>query len=635
MTSFDFALKDLYRKRHSNYPFLLIIILIVAFTEFLIYFTSSFGINIFIQTSFVNKYFFSGGINLIFKQFSALIQILLVILTVVIVITVTTSLVISKKKDIAIMKSLGTLPQKLYSFYLYEVYLLYFIGFLFGWIFGLISFGLFALIMHFLNFSIFFQFDLFFTPIIFVACIIGIFIITGYTIRKIGRQEIIKTFSKDIPYDYDASKPIKFIPKWLTLIGINIKIAVVNTLRRKGEFKRYIIVFSIIGLIIFTLGLGVIVINISSKEWIVKSQNENIVIIGHKDVVYNYSLMYKMFSDSSILVDDTHINFVKSDYLFNLTDLNDLNYIEEIEKIDNRLINFYSVEENPGLYISEDGTYTVIGQNRDALIPIIGVNPDNVIQNFETEGSFFTKEDAYDNITIGDSLANNLFDNALYQSLELINIGRTFHISGIVFDSFYSGWAAYIDLNIIQQELDLTTEINLLMLKLKNGAYNEITPQLTNITNKLGQNFTHLNLNNIFKANLEFLSIISLYPLFLIIILAIISILSLYNYQKNGIMEKARDFLIMRAIGSKTRSLKKILFLESFFVLIPSLFLSLAIGMIVNSLFLLDRSFLPPLYVPFVLFLILFIIFLAFNFLSLFPIMKKINNFSIKDFNIY
>ena len=58
MSSLDFALKDLYRKRHSNYPFLLIIIIIVALTEFFIYFTSSIGINIFIQPSFVNKYYF-------------------------------------------------------------------------------------------------------------------------------------------------------------------------------------------------------------------------------------------------------------------------------------------------------------------------------------------------------------------------------------------------------------------------------------------------------------------------------------------------------------------------------------------------------------------------------------------------
>ena len=118
MTSLDFALKDLYRKRHSNFPFLLIIILTIAFSEFLIYFTSSLGLNIFIQTSFANNYYFSGGINLFYIQFNNLVQILLISLAVIIVVIDSTTLVLSKKRDIAIMKSLGTLPRKLYNFYL-------------------------------------------------------------------------------------------------------------------------------------------------------------------------------------------------------------------------------------------------------------------------------------------------------------------------------------------------------------------------------------------------------------------------------------------------------------------------------------------------------------------------------------
>ena len=100
-------------------------------------------------------------------------------------------------------------------------------------------------------------------------------------------------------------------------------------------------------------------------------------------------------------------------------------------------------------------------------------------------------------------------------------------------------------------------------------------------------------------------------------------------------MEKSKDFLIMRAIGSKVRSLKKILFIESLFVIIPSLLLSLGIGMILNSIFLLDRVYLPSLYIPFTLFFVLLVIFIIFSFLSLIPIIKKVKDFSIKDFNIY
>lgn len=123
--------------------------------------------------------------------------------------------------------------------------------------------------------------------------------------------------------------------------------------------------------------------------------------------------------------------------------------------------------------------------------------------------------------------------------------------------------------------------------------------------------------------------------MFLMIIMAILGIVSLYNYQKSGIMEKARDFLIMRALGSRNRAIKRILFLESTFVIIPSLLISLSIGMILNSIVIFGRAYLPPLYIPFSFFAILLVAFILFNYLSLFPIMRKINKFSIKDFEIY
>ncbi len=636
MTSLDFALKDLYRKRDSNYPLLLIITIIVAITEFLIYFTSSLGLNIFIQPTFANIYYFSGGINVIYKQFNNLIQILLIFLTIGIVVAVTTTLIISKKKDIAIMKTLGTLPQKLYSFYLLEAYILFFIGFLLGLVMGLLLFGLFAFIMIFLRFPIFMQIDLLYTPIMFFSCIIGIFFISGYTLRKIGKQHIINTFSKDIPYNYNAGKKLKFIPKWLTSIGFNIKMAVVNTIRKKGEFQRYLVLFSIIGLLIFTLGLGTIVLNISSQEWINKSQNENIVVLGHEDVVYNYSLMYKMFSDPNLLIDDTSINFTNPQYFFNLSDVIALNDIEEIEEIDERIINFYDVKELSGTHITEDDKYITVGKDREGNFPIIGINHQHLIQNFEIEGRFFTEDDAYLNMTVGDGLAHNFFEYALDQGLELKDLSKTFRISGVVIDSFYSGWAGYISINESRNVLNLINdEVNIILIKINDGAYEGIKNNLENITQTIGERFTFFKLDQIFQENINFVGNLAIYPIILIIVISFCAILSLYNYQKSGLMEKAQDFLIMRAIGSKSKSVKRMLFIETVFIQIPSLLLSLAFGMIINSLFLFKQVYLPPIYVPFIFFLILCILFMIFNYLSLFPIIKKVNNFSIKDFSIY
>jgi ABC-type antimicrobial peptide transport system permease subunit len=559
------------------------------------------------------------------------------ILAVFIVITITTTYVINKKKDIGIMKALGTLPRRLYSFYLLEVYIIFFIGFFLGLIGGLISFGIFSLIMNSFFISINFQIDVIFTTILFVSCFFGIYLITGYTLRKIGKEKLMKTFAKDIPYNYNALRKLQFIPKWLSSLGTNIKISIINTLRRKGEFRRYLIVFSLISLIIFTLGLGTIVLKTSSEEWVHRSQGENIVIFGHQEVINNYSLMYNMFSDPEILIDTNDINFTDSKYLFNLSVVNEIKNFDEVEEFDERLISFYEVQEKPGLHYFEDiEGFRQVGQNREDAIPIMGVNPENIIQNFEMEGNFFTNEDSFDNITIGDGLAYNLFEYALDQSLELSSYGPSFHISGVVIDSFYSGWVAYMGLNESRLILNLMNdEINLLVLKLRPGSYEEVKNELNNISLTIGDNFTHLKLDDVFGKNLSFVSNLSLYPMFLIVVIAILAVLSIYNYQKGGIIEKARDFLIMRAVGAKNKSLKRILFFESLFVMAPSLLISLSIGMILNSIIIFGRVYLPPLYIPLAVFSVITFIFIALNFLSLIPIMRKIDKFSIKDFDVY
>jgi len=596
------------------------------------------GLNRFLTYQYENEFYFKGGISLVFTDFTILILSLIVILAFIIVIIVTSTLVINKKRDIAIMKALGTLPRRLYNFYLTEVYVVFIVGFLIGLIIGFVSYGIFAFIASLLGIVTSFQIDLIYTPILFFSCLGGIYFVPGVILRKLGNKNTIKLFSKDIPYNYDASRGYTLVPKWLSSIGFNFKISVINTIRRKGEFKRYLIVFSVISLVIFTLGLGNIVLSNSSQEWIGKSQGEDIIAIGHRDVIQNYTLMYSMFSNPDIIINENSLDFLNPNYMFNLSDIEEISSITEVENIDQRLLNFFNLTELDGYHYLTDGGYLVAGQQRSGVFPIVGVNISEMIQNFELEGEYFVPEDSV-NMIIGDGLGYNFFDYPLSQSLrvEELGLGHTFHISGVVLDSFYSGFAGYVDLEVMQEDLNFTEQnINLLLLKIRPGEYNNVIDNIELIiSGNLGDNFTYINLNQTFDENLQYLNNLTLYPAFLIIAMAIISILSLYNYQKGSIIEKAKDFLIMKAIGSKYKNIKKILFLEALYVIIPSLFLSLGIGMILNSLVLFQRVSLPHISMPFTIMGLLFVAFLTFNYLSLYPILKKIKKFTIKDFDIY
>jgi len=133
--SLDFALKDFIRKRSQTYPYVLTITLVIALAIFMIYFSTSLGLNLFVQyltegeKDIDNEYYFSGAINSIYSQFNTLILVLILFLAFALVVIISTTLITNKKRDIAIMKALGTLPGKLYSFYLLEAYIIFLIGF--------------------------------------------------------------------------------------------------------------------------------------------------------------------------------------------------------------------------------------------------------------------------------------------------------------------------------------------------------------------------------------------------------------------------------------------------------------------------------------------------------------------------
>ena len=628
--SLDFALKDFYRKKEQTYPYLFTIILVVALSIFSVYLTISINLGTMSQ-----KTLFSGAITLVYTQFYNLILILILILSTVIVLIVLISLILSKKKDIAIMKALGTLPEYLYGFYLIEVYIIFLIGFAIGSLIGFLIYGIFYVLLSFFPIQLIFTIDILYIPLFLLACLIGIFLIPGQFLRKIGSEKVSRALSKDIKHNYNASKKLTVIPRWLISLGYNLKMAVINSIRQKARFLRYLVVFSLIILTIFTLGLGSIVINSSSQAWIRKSQGENVLAIGHKDVTSNYSMMYQMFSDSQIAVQENSLNFGQEKYFFNESDLNELNDIEQISKVDKRIIRFCDLKELRGIIYYEEGGYQRVGKQRAGSYPIMGVNSDNLIPNFEIEGRFFDETDYYYNMCVGDGLAYNFFDYALSQSLELESFNKIFHISGVVVDSFYNGYAGYVDLDEFQEVINVSSDSVNIVLVQYSGELSELENRLTPIIQKtLGDDFKIMALDGIFQDNVNALRSLMVYPLFMIFIISIIGIYSLFNYQKAGLAEKIRDFSIIRAVGAKYRSIRRILFFESLFILVPSSLISLAMGMIVNSIILVDPISLPPIYVPFVMMGVILVIFLAFHLIGLRSILKKIKNYSIKGFTL-
>jgi ABC-type lipoprotein release transport system permease subunit len=619
---------------------MLTIALTIAVTIFLIYFTNALDLNYFItqENNYTNPYFFSGSINIVFSQFNTILIVLIFALAVVMVTIICSSFIVSKKRDITIMKALGTLPEKLYSFYLLEAFIIFLLGFFFGWLIGIIGYGIFSIIYSTVFIQITFQIEVIFSIVLFILCTFASLGLPGLQLRKYGRANVIKSFSKELPSDFNAVDQLKLVPKWLSAFGLNLKYAILNLVRKKSKFKRFFAVFFTISLILFTIGLGALVLHTSSSTWIEKAQGDEIIIIGHKDVVSNYSSMYQMFADPSVFVNEQSVNFTRSEYLFNFSQISQIASIEEVQRIDQRIVDFSMVKELITYKPIDVGQYVQIGDGTIGKFPIIGLNSSDLIQEFEIEGKLFNSSNPVEkNVTIGDGLAYNFFELAFDQELEFIDSGERFSVSGIVIDSFYSGYAVYVDIKKYWSILNFTNnEINLIQLQIAPNSYDQVKNQLeSNISIYLGPDFTHIRLEADFEKNLAFLDYLSSYSVFLIILTSIVSIFSLYHFQKGDLSEKLKDFLIMRAIGSKLTNIGKILFFEGFFILVPSVLASLAGGMIINTVFLFERIALPPIGIPFLLAGIVIGALLILNLVVLIPILKRINKSSLRELKIF
>lgn len=629
--SFDFALKELYRKRKVVFPYILTISLSVMMSLFFMHFLTSFNLSIFIsqQPDFNNIFFFSGARYAMYSQFFSLLIILLYVLSTAVIIFISYSYIKNKLRDISVMKALGTLPEKLYKFYLMETFLIFLFGFALGFIASLLGYYIFIEVLNLFNVAIFFELNIFFTAILFLLGTLGCLLTAGWILRKIGKQNITHSFSKEIPHNY-TPKSLTFIPKWLSSLGKNIKHSVMNSIREKGRFKRYLVIFVVMGLVMFTISLGAFVLDTTSRSWINKSQapqSTNIIAIGHRDVVYNYSDMYEMYSNPNIFVKDADIQFTDQKYLFNFSQVQSIQSLDGVEQIDQRLIRFCHIQEQQTYIIDEEGNYRIIGQTREATLPVMGINTSSLIPDFEVlKGGFFTQENASNMVTISDGIANNLFENPMVQEVSLTDYGRTFSISGVVFDTYYSGYASYIDLNEFKTLLG-TKGINVLLLKLSTENLSDNFEQIDSIiTGNLGEEYTYISLKPSFQKNISFVNILTVFNGVLLISTSIISLFSIYQFQKGELTEKLRNFSIMHALGSKIKNIKRILFFQGIFVIIPALSISLAGGLILNLFFLFDRTIIdmPSIFVPLSLYGILLLMFTFLNYLVLFPLSKKI-----------
>ncbi|MHA1111135.1 MAG: FtsX-like permease family protein [Promethearchaeota archaeon] len=632
--SFEFGLKNLFRRWKQSFSYIVTIAILTAISVFFIYLGNGLGFT-FIKTTPR----FNVTTMELFSQYYMFIIISSIVIAIIWIIVVNHSLIHHKTNDIAIMKAVGAIQKKLRSHFFAVVLVIDIIGIVLGLIAGFILYIIFFFILSALGFDIVIHIDYIFVPILIIGIIIGVFFVNGYELWKISTKNYAQIALGDIPRNTDTQFR-DFKPK--KRVGLRVKLALRNLTRKRKSFYRMLLTTGITLSIIVTLTTSVFIISSTSIKSIDGAQGEDTLIIGHRDVVDHYIQRYEEFSNPEIQFTNTE-NLTKSTYLMNESTIDTIfnsSAYNEVTFWDKRLFVYEFGIEMKGLIITiEDGvaSYQEVGSDRTGYVPVLGLEfQGEYTSQWQVLG---TLDNASNSALVGDTLASEMFEAAIYQKIRLLNVTTSeYNITGVFYDSFCAGNATYVQLNALQQDYNLEDSINLAIVGISSSAEKEtlITDIQAEINSTLGTEFVVRDLTPTFENNIR-----SLYPFvvisaIVIIIETLVIIASLFLYQIGNFQERAPDFTIIKVVGGTGKLIKSVVFLEDLAIILIASSISIGVSLVFNGVLLYADAILPPIWGILLLWIIITMVVIALVRISIYFLYKELDKIQqeiLKDFS--
>ncbi len=573
MSETSFPINDLLRRKFQTSIIIIGLTLCVAATVYLLLF----GENIGFEISLMVEGKLTAGFSTIFSPFIIFIGLLIVIAGAVIVSFMVFVMMSQRVRDIGLMKAIGCPNDLIFGYFMTELLIITFISCFLGVIFGILadyaSIGLF----NFLGFQIsqkpvnfwliLFVFVLFFT----LALLFG-----AKPILDTTKVEPAKAISPT--YQFGLSKEPGF--KIISKSSFRIKIALRSLFRRKSATIRIILCLSTVFTLVTVAIAGGIIADQTTKSWIEKAIGRNIVLIAHHDMCNQYKSLLSKFHEVN---ESLQFNYTDEKYLISESLLNNLSSTSGIIGMEARLVLEAYVKELPG-YIFDPETVAMIqvGDNRTGESLIVGVEPGKVLSEWFIEGEFFEENETWEAM-IGDSLALKMFSMPLNQSIRLFD--RDFDVTGLCLDPVNNGNVTYVPLKTLQNVTGILKP-NVIMVRVDPANGTEILDQTRTIVETVNPEFEIFELDEALNENLNFLdyiwSTMMLLPLFSLIAAS----LSLIGYTMLTISEQHQEFGVLRAVGTRPKTIVKIISEQSFIILLSSCAAGIPIGIMLTLLIL-------------------------------------------------
>ncbi len=541
MSEQDYASKDLKRRPFRSTLILVSMTTVVASTTFLFLF----GNVLLDVTSFVTSSDTTKSLGVFFETF-IWATILLVLILGVVVISSTVSLeMVTRRKDIGLMKSIGTLMDTIFDHFMAQALIMLGSSVVLGIALGafLYVLGLLWLSSIVTNLVISSSF-----PWLHVVALGAIYLVVGY----FAAQRPIYNIVHESPIDAlnpDIGTKVRKVG-YLDTFGLPFRIATKATGRRFSGSRRTLLSLFLSISLASLLWIGGGVVEATTDAYVIRSMGSDVVAVGDAALLDQYYAAYSLTGTKL----DSSFDFTNESYMVPGDLIAALTGLASTEDIDQRLLSYETVGEGPAIIWNPTlEQYEYIGLNRSGSALIVGIDWSSTISDWYYEGS---EVNASSQVWIGGQMANVLYVDPLVQSLEVQ--GASLDVQAVAFDILNGGDVAYMSLDQMQSLFGVTGA-NLVLVQV--GRYDQsVIDQITDLADDYGM-AVYLQ-QEVLEDNLSTISAfwMLLQPLPIMALLS--AFFSLVNYLLVSVFGRLRDYVIMRSVGASPMFIAKTMMAE-------------------------------------------------------------------------
>ena len=569
MSEQDYASQDLKRRPFRTTLVLVSLTTVIASTTFLFLFS-----NVLLDvTSSLTSSGLTAVFGVFFETFIWSILLLVFILGIAVVSSNLSLEIISRRRDIGLMKSIGTLMDTIFDHFMAQSMILLvssiFLGIALGTLLYFIGILWLAFVIPSLQFT--FQF-----PGLQILVLAVAFLIVGY-------------FAAQKPiYDTVHESPIEALnPEigakvrkvgYLDTFGLPFRLATKATGRRVKGSRRTIVTLFLSFTLASILWIGGGVVETTMDAYVIRSMGTNVVAIGDPDLLEQYYSAYSVTGNS---LNDS-FDFKEGTHMVPSELVDQIDTLSGVEQVESRLLDFTTISEGAAIIWNPTlDQYERIGGDRASSVLIVGIDWDATISDWYFEGA---EANSTSDVWIGGEMATSLFDDPLIQSLG--GQGSSFDVKAIAFEILNGGMSAMMSLESMQSLYGISGA-NLVLVQLEDYT-DEAISEIQLLAE--GYGFGIYLQQPVLEDNL---SVIAAYwslmqPLPIMALLS--AFLSLMYYLLISVFGRFRDYVIMRSTGAKPKFIAKTMIAEGVDIGLKAGIPSILVAMIFSVYFLVPEA---------------------------------------------